>query len=747
LTPLIEWLGIVLIGGFLWYIQYEIVVFVYGIQASANPTVYPNAFASFMLSLWYWFSLLILLSGLIYLFVQSQFRNPDTMYRRVKLRGLLVALLLVGSGLMCPIPGARADGSVSPQTVTSYYNQNNAPPENTTGTYDDGWVNNENALRIDYIPFHFYEPRTPEHWTYNITQVRQRQYSDSGYSSSHQVVIYKVNNESDASDLWGYDTATRDCVSGWATFNIWPEIEVDYGEHGVYVAWASGSVSGNHGVWYEERNQNYGVLEAGRTNPPLDPLTGESTTSNRVYAYTIDYKAWNVTSTTHNQYYGSASQFVARRDVNTTFPVTIALNREIKVTVPKSEYLANITYYHGGAWDEYLSSSQYTYSSLNATHDEITIPDATIALKGGAYRVFTSSYPYIYDFIGPFWENGTAYPDNVTITAYYLGNTSSHVLDGNFTLGLNSSLVLFRYNVGEADRILYPAGSTGTFYAWIPEQNYSVYQVQVKDYIGAYGRGDVWLESHRVINNSERLVERVKVQDALNRVPVIMVTARVYTLKVRLESGTVYTFGYYVSGVDQDIILSLDEIAFSDLAKFSYTYFTWEATRPNATRIRINYADSLEDTTSVDLYIKYRNGSVVTSTTYNSDSFTHNWYGADNETDYVVVLEVSHNQLGLYTYDQALPVGLSSPTYDPPSLEVLGEMGGIPMDELISVMISFLGFAGATMLFAPAGAFVGVSFMGIFRYYSWTSISWTYILIGWFLSVLYGAGLWRVRKF
>ena len=345
--------------------------------------------------------------------------------------------------------------------------------------------------------------------------------------------------------------------------------------------------------------------------------------------------------------------------------------------------------------------------------------------------------PATYTFHGLYYENGTA-AGAVNVTAYFPSNaTDTFQVNGSKTVYYEEQPLLFTFPVSSDIRRIYVTEHNDTFYLFTPESSYTTYEFTIKDYTGVIGEGDSYLEALRYVNSTERLIERMKIQDTITSVPLILVVNRVYVLQVRLSDGSTYRFGYYVSGVDPTPTLSIRTISFSQAAQVTYRYVTVEATRSSdATTITVNYQDNLDQTILVDLEIRYQNGTVAYSdnSTANPTSFV--WNSAVNTTDYYAVVTITHGFFGTLTYVK--PLGKQISVMAAPSAGVFGSWGLMSPGSVIPAAIIFV-VAGAFSAFSvPFALFAVVVTAGIFVYLGWVSISTTLLAEAMAMAVIIG---------
>ena len=424
------------------------------------------------------------------------------------------------------------------------------------------------------------------------------------------------------------------------------------------------------------------------------------------FAFKI-YVQWALnTSGTTTTSYAYHWDEVYRYDFNHSFPAGMS-NRQLNVTYPRSQYVINVTYPVGGVWNSTLSPGNYTDSALNATHNVVSLPDATIAAYGESYRLFTHTYSNYHTFHGPYYENGTVYPDPVNVIVYFQNDTStSFSLDGGYVLA-NASVLAFDWKMPNGEnRLMYPESAQTEHTLFIPESTYAYYTFTVYSYAdGLPG----WLETIRHVNGTARTIERRTVTATENEVPMVMVTGEIYFIQVRSQDGSTYDFGIFVPGQHPQT-LKITPIAFSSRVQLTYKYLQVEGTRSaNNTLITVNYSDSLNQTSWLGLEVRYRNDTVAYSSNITSPgaSAQFQWNAADNETDYIAYLDIDHDYFGDMLHRMPLPL---TATYSQPfNMTFLGSMPeGFPTSDLLSMGIIFTSAAVFSTVTAPLGGMMVV---------------------------------------
>jgi len=626
-------------------------------------------------------------------------------------KSLFITLLLISSLLIVdPPPMAKADGSVNAQDIWIKCDDD-AYPEGFSSE-DDGETSFENVIHGSII-VHSDLMGLESTWDFNVTRLNfYIQVNEATHLST--AAVYQFIASDNAGALYGETAEKSLSGTGWKYFYPDSPIEIPSGTAPKY--WAVINADELTGLlqlrWDYNIGPGEGLSKAQTYGTYPNPMTGESVTTTYDYWIRGYVTAFTTNQTVFNQYYDVGNITEARRDINITFPSGIS-NREIKMSLPKNEKLLNITYSNEGGWNESLSASDYTLDKYyNETHMLITIPEATIASYGEDFRVFSETYDYVFTMKGLFLENGT-FNGPVTVTAHYPSGSEERVVDGEIELGYDEKPIQFTWSLsGGGSRRIYTYEGSYDIYVFTPDDDYAAYSFYIKDYSGSVGSGDTYLESLRVVNGTERVVERVLIWDTVNAVPLTLTIGQIYILQARLYDGTIYRFGYFTPGSDPTPTLTISGIPFSDQAHYVGEHIAVEATRPNATHIQIAYENLLEDTTDLLVEICYMNGTQVWNDTTLNDDIIFNWYGADNETDYLVNFEAYSEFYGDISYSKAL-AGEKPDITEPPDLDAILGSG---FRLMISIFIIYMGFIIFSAYTAELGVFSGIAITYVLNY-------------------------------
>ena len=447
-----------------------------------------------------------------------------------------------------------------------------------------------------------------------------------------------------------------------------------------------------------------------------------------IYHISFDGYGYYNKSTTHNQYYGNATDYIARRDTNFTFPAGTG-GQYLTFVYPHTESYLNITYPTGGVYNQSMPAAELEFGDYNNTHRYVRLDNTDITNYGSYLRLFTESYDYQYTFSTPIYENGTTYPNNVIVTAHHAtGNVELNVTSSGYVYGTDEEPETFSWDIGGGYARYVFVFEEETITVTIPEDTFYVYSFTIKDHTGKTGLGECFLEAYRAINGTETLIERMKIYLG-NPVPLNLVYGRTYHLRVLFADGSRYNWGYFLAGGVDEINLILKAVTFTDQAQILYNHIHVEATR-TATVVTVNYLDDRDNTIWANTTIRIRNGAVVLFAARNNNSYIVNWGGADADTGYMVTVTGLHTDYGTWGRSFILDPGETFP--DPPSL--VGIYGDVDSNFIawVITMISLLTFSVA---FRARGLVATMFIASILNYIGWASWGYNWLAFGWLIAV------------
>jgi len=356
-----------------------------------------------------------------------------------------------------------------------------------------------------------------------------------------------------------------------------------------------------------------------------------------------------------------------------------------------------------------------------AYHPVLTI---TYTVSSGIYYTFNARY-----------ENGTATTISVTAASSDGSNTFNVTTGTLYGFTVRPTVFTWTPSAG-LTRFIYPLSDSETINVTLPNSTPEVYSFTLRDYIGIVGDGDCYLESWRVVNGTDTLIERNLIWNSETSTPLVLENNKVYTIKVRRNTGAlVKDFGYFIPVGDDPPTLSLTSFTFDQYYQPVTNWISVNATRyaPAFTTITVGYQDDLLMTALAVVTITNRTSGVVVYTANSTDDdhiFT--WAGAGNTTTYVANLNMTHTYYGWVSKTWILDGEFTPGTVPNFSL------GGLSND-LLSVFLVFGVFAGSatvanktTALFAAASIAAMLKMIGMF------SVGWEGIFLAGIFAVAIG---------
>jgi len=672
------------------------------ILGALNPlqALYPNVFDNVLFDLIravdYWFLGVLLFVCLVYIIVNSERPQPGMMGYAVKLKRGLIPLILILSVLNTPAPVVLGyDGYVSAAEIQYNFGVSDQYPVNFTTIYPNMY--NTAALEGNTV-FDSYDFVGDSGFNYTLRRWKQNLYHGGEYANEFTFYIYE-------------HVARRDGGVLIDSYGTWTEIGSpgDYNETQDLTAFdltctgydkyilgigTPNTAPGNqyYRTYYSAGNWGGHFKVDTDPTPPTDPLTGEQNFNYYTIPMWINYDGTGTNYTTVNEYYGDQADFIARRDLLWTYPTTLpdgqTVNyntKSIKIIYPYSESFLNLTSPTGG-----VPPSMLSFGIYNLTHRYLVIPNAVISTYGETYELYTESGDYQYSFSAPYYENGTQLGSNYLITAYTsLENTIQFNTTVNGTLfGSDDPVIWFSWDLGGGyTRRYYVTYETEEILVTLPESTYALYEFEIKDYTGLIGKYDAFLEAHRMINGTRYLIERMKITDAINNVPLNLVAYRTYLIKVNFDDHTVYSFGFFIPGADPSPTLAIKDIGFSQQTQITHKYIQIESTR-SGVNVYTNYNDTLGQTNQVNYTITYLNGTIVYTDTSTSSNIQFNYGALEADRTYRAIIDVNHDYFGDLQEIHRLD---GSITYQAtPSLTAFGSFGGLNPGDLLGYIMCIL---------------------------------------------------------
>jgi len=333
--------------------------------------------------------------------------------------------------------------------------------------------------------------------------------------------------------------------------------------------------------------------------------------------------------------------------------------------------------------------------------------------------VLGNPYPNHYTFKGLIDEDtGLLTTGGVNVTAYFtVANTQPQTffVNGSKVMPFYERPSYFVFDLVVDRRYTLNNESSQTIYIF--NQTLTSYTIGFLDLANVLEDYPLVL-AQRYVNGSLFTVEKRRV-DVEAKIIMGLKQGETYTIKI--QDGSTFTYGELLFGSDTTISLTLNGIAFSKETLMIYKYVRIYGYRifgtPNG-NITIWYQDLLEMTTSVTIYINYKNGTNAYNATETSNSFSHTWTSALNNTDYAVVCSIVHERYGSYDWKQYFPRGFSEAPFG------LAWFGAFPFVSSVLIPSFLILFAGGcfSVINAYAGAFSMCVVAIILTYLGWIPI-------------------------
>jgi len=342
------------------------------------------------------------------------------------------------------------------------------------------------------------------------------------------------------------------------------------------------------------------------------------------------------------------------------------------------------------------------------------------------------NYIYEYTFYGLYDENSGLRDGAVNVTSY-MGEgfmPETFEVDGSYIYGCNNKPEYFWFNLTNP-REYWLGMNDDTTTIYIFDDSTTTYSISFLDFAGILNEFS-YIEAKRYVNATLRIVEKRQV-DAENKIIMNLVNGVLYTIII--GDGSIYTFGDLRVTDDTTIVLTLKAVDFPKETLLTYNYvriYGLRAFDDPIGNITITYEDLLEITTSVDIYINYRNGTNAYNATVASDSFVHTWASAENNVDYAVVCTIDHQRYGEYNWKQYFPRTFSTMPF---GLDFLGTLPFNTAYILPAFLILFVGGC-FTVINAQLGAFVTVVTTALLAYMGWIPITPAILIVAFTLAIL-----------
>jgi hypothetical protein len=328
---------------------------------------------------------------------------------------------------------------------------------------------------------------------------------------------------------------------------------------------------------------------------------------------------------------------------------------------------------------------------------------------------------------GAYNENGTFNSAGINVTMTRQGESPvTFLLNGTYLANASSKAIVFNFDLGynyNRSRTYYTVGGVAeTIYVLLPQQPYYTYFFEVIDYVGlSWG----YLESVLNVNGTDTVVERWSL-NVKSEMPFTLSWGKAYTMRLVCNKGS-YTYGAYVAGATTSFTLAVTSDMFP-VAPTDINGLAVRADRMNSTWIQCYYNDIYSNTSWVYFeIIEY--GETTPIKSYNStlQQVTLNWMEAASDTDYYVVITISHNLLGtkVWSFPCPAPVATTNP------FDALSVLGTFPFaaNQVPAVLILVCVGLCFTWWSVPFGMIVEVIVAAMLVWLGWLDIGWAWMSI------------------
>lgn len=321
----------------------------------------------------------------------------------------------------------------------------------------------------------------------------------------------------------------------------------------------------------------------------------------------------------------------------------------------------------------------------------------------------------------------------VNVTTYFTDGTPPDTFEVNGTLtrsyGSTPAYLVFAVS---KERQYWITDGEKNIVVYIFDADLTTYTIEFLDLAGIT-EDRPFVEAKYYINGTLRTVEKRKV-DVEPKIMMNLVNGRKYLIQIK--DGASYTFGDLLMTSTTTIQLTLKQLDLPDISILGYTWVNIHCERafgnPNGT-ITVTYNDTKTATTQVFIEAKYRNGTQAYNGTETTNTFTHTWSYALNNTDYRVEATITHQSLGTLTAKWFLSRELSEAPW------TLDFLGNLPFSTTVLIPVFIvLCFAGLfSALNAPLGAFVVCIVTILFVYMGWLDISGGVLIAGIAFAIMF----------
>lgn len=536
-----------------------------------------------------------------------------------------------------------------------------------------------------------------------------------------KMAIYK---NSDLSFICNTDEVAVGVGWMWATGTVQTQVTLDNSTEYLLCVWGSAS--------YETKDDAGAVAQTARDTEAYNGFPNPYVKDNTYNRETSIYCTFTVVPRIElEEYYGGSSY---NNHYNITYDTWYYLLIERASSTFTCRVYTNVTERNAeGTPDDTLTITLQSIIKYDNVFAVMTFNDSSLSICEVDIQNYDFQYPYEYVFYGLYnEESGDWLTTGVNVTTHFLEGTPpvTFEVNGTYTYGFYDKPVYFNFNLTK-DREYWLGMNENTATIYIFDDTTTTYTIAFYDFAGVLHEYS-YIEAKRYVNATLRIVEKRRV-DVENKIIMNLITDGLYTIVI--GDGDVYTYGDLRVTSTTSITLTLKAVDFPKETLLTYNYVRIYGIRdfgiPNG-NITITYEDTLALTTSVDIYVNYKNGTNAYNATVASDSFIHVWSSALNNTDYAVVCDIDHQRYGNYTWKQYFPRTFSEMPWG------LGFLGTLPFNTAYILPALLLVFVAGcfSAINAYLGAFATVVTGSILTYMGWLPIPPAFLIVTFTLAIL-----------
>jgi len=329
------------------------------------------------------------------------------------------------------------------------------------------------------------------------------------------------------------------------------------------------------------------------------------------------------------------------------------------------------------------------------------------------------------------------------VYVYFTGNTTdAFVVNGTTTRSYGSKPTYFRLDClanKTREYWLGPDETSLTVYIFYTDAEY--YHIEFQDLADVLPEYE-YVSAKRLINGSLITVDKRRI-DEENKVVMALKYMEKYTI-VLSETST-YVFGDVFFGLSPTVELVIKGINFPEEIEMIQRYIRIYADRTfgasGTGNITFNYQDLLLHTYSVTIYIKYLNGTTITTYVSTADAFSYTWSSASNTTAYWCEAVYNHQDFGTQTWRQYIPRSFGSNPFD------VSFLGNLRMETsyLLPIIILLLCASLFSVKSVIIGMFVTIVLAILFTMMGFIPIAGSVLTVGFAMVIMAGIGMAKRR--